>query len=793
MANFSPNAITVMERRICAKDEDGNPIETPDEVFDRVAHEVAKGTSDPKAYEPVFRTMLHNLDFIPNSPALVNAGRELGQLSACFVLPVEDSMEGIFDAVKWTAMIHKSGGGTGFSFSRLRPKGATVRSTSGVASGPVSFMDIFDVATEKVKQGGTRRGANMGILSIDHPDIWEFIHMKAGRDRLQNFNISIGMTDAFMISLHTQPDEPWKDSGHTVTEIWRALIHNAWLTGDPGLVFLDKINHSKANPVPSLGPIESTNPCGEQPLYPFDSCNLGSINLANAVVDEATSPQIDWTWLRSTVTHAVRFLDAVITINKYPIEQIAERTHEIRRIGLGVMGFADMLLKLGISYHSAAALKRAEEVMSFIQDIADGESQVIAANSSPFPLFSQSIYQNGASTIPLRNATRTTIAPTGTISIIANCSSGIEPLFALAFERSHYLDRTDATKRHTMFEVNPVFEAYARKHDFYSEELIAYLASGGSIMNREDVPLAARQLFKTAHDIPPEFHVRMQAAFQAYTDNAVSKTINLPHDATEADVDQAYRLAYQLDCLGITVYRDGSHENQVLSHTVTLNGSTQPDDYPAVYNSIVHDVTMPAVSEGTYRTIAVVDDHSEPAMLSPIRSHWRHAMPAERNSKIHKMEIDGFEFYLITGFYDDGTLGEVFITGNKTGATISGLLDITGMLISFCLQHGVPVDQLFGKLKGMRFEPAGLVRHVPEVPMATSIIDLIARFILARYDGHVPDHHHEESPPTLAISHVAESVHHPFSGGICPDCGSVTIHVGGCVECLARCGYSKCE
>lgn len=747
MVQLSDNAKTVIERRIAPRDDAGMPLETPDEIFDRVARVVAQGTDNPVMYERLFRTMLHSLDFLPNSPCLVNAGRSLGQLSACFVLPVEDSIVGIFDAVKQTALIHKSGGGTGFSFSRLRAKNSMVASTAGVASGPVSFMKIFDVATEQLKQGGTRRGANMGILSIDHPDIMEFINVKANRDQLQNFNISIGMSDEFMWLLREDPSRYWKSSGATVQEIWNALIHNAWLTGDPGLIFIDRINAGKANPVPTLGPIEATNPCGEQPLYPFDSCNLGSINLSNFVRPDGT---IDRTKLEATTRLAVQFLDAVITVNKYPIPEIQHRSLAIRRIGLGVMGFADMLFKMQVRYDSERALDIARKVMSIIQTTADDESRKIAQDSGSFPLYKESIYSESTG---MRNSTRTTIAPTGTISIIAGCSSGIEPMFGLVFERSHYLDRTDGSKRHTMLEINPLFQRaigdLGRSKD-WENGLYQHLLSGRKLADYPDVPQTIIDVFRTAHDISPKWHVKMQAIFQEYTDNAVSKTINFPHEATEADVAEAYLMAYDLNCLGITVYRDGSHDDQVLSFA---------------------QAPEPTVAPATVE-------------IMPSRSYWRQPMPIERNSVTHKFTIGEFEGYMTVGLYPDGSPGEVFLNGSKQGSTISGLLDTIAVLISYGLQHGIPLDQLMDKLRGSRFEPAGLTNN-PAVGAATSVMDYVARYLLNRFPTTPSEIAGELTVSTAAVISTKQS------GMLCPDCQSMLQFGEGCLLCPA-CGYNKC-
>jgi len=686
---LSDNARVVLERRYLAKDDAGNLIETPEQLFRRVAENIAqaetlyggdagnravgqapadaaveesRGAGRSPRTNPLpegegiasaagedrvgywaerFYELMTSLRFLPNSPTLGNAGRPLQQLSACFVLPVEDSMTSIFDAVKQTALIHQSGGGTGFAFSRLRPAGDIVRTTGGVASGPVSFMRVFDAATEAIKQGGTRRGANMAILDVHHPDIETFINVKGDMTTLTNFNISVAVDEAFMGAVEADteyelinPRTKEVAGRRRARAVFDQIVANAWRNGDPGLVFLDRINDD--NPTPQLGAMEATNPCGEQPLLPYESCNLGSLNLSRFVrrggnravgqsgqeagVEESRgvgrSPhpnplprgegitladgsassafEVDWEGLAEVIPMAVRFLDDVIDMNLYPVPEIEAQTKLTRKIGLGVMGFADMLFELGIPYDSDEALALADRLMSFICEQADAASEALAGERGVFPAWEESIYgtdgasgkeakgQGEAAPRPegrsmatprrLRNSTRTTVAPTGTLSIIADCTGGIEPAFALAFTRSHYLDPKQPTQPVRLTEVNKVFEAACKARGVYSGELMDYLAAGGSLHDRPEVPHELKRLFVTSHDIAPGWHVRMQAAFQRHTDNAVSKTINFPRSATIADVAEAYLLAYREGCKGITIYRDGSRAGQVLSHVAEGEG-----------------------------------------------------------------------------------------------------------------------------------------------------------------------------------------------------------------------------
>ncbi|MBT3940575.1 vitamin B12-dependent ribonucleotide reductase, partial [Candidatus Woesearchaeota archaeon] len=559
--NLPENSLSVLTHRYLLRDDHGKVNETPEQLFRRVAKNISLADKsygqDPKTAEQEFYKIMSTLDFMPNSPTLMNAGNKLQQLAACFVLPVEDSMSDIYDSIKHTALIHQSGGGTGFNFSHLRPKNDLVHSTKGVASGPVSFMKVFNASTEVIKQGGKRRGANMGILNVDHPDIMEFITCKEDEVSVNNFNLSVALTDTFMQAVKKKADYDLLNPRYgkpvgklNAREVFDKIVDGAWRNGEPGIIFIDRIN--KYNPTPKVGRLESTNPCGEQPLLPYESCNLGSINLSNMV----KTGKIDFDHLGKVTWAAVHFLDNVIDMNNFPLKQIEDNTKANRKIGMGVMGFADMLIKLGIPYNSEKGVKTALQVMKFVRDEGKKASTELAKVRGNFTNYDKSVFpEKGIK--HMRNATVTTIAPTGTISMIANASSGIEPFFSLVF-------RKNVLEKEGLLYVNELFEEIAKSRGFYSKELMEKVADSGSIQKIEEIPADVREVFVTSHDISPEWHVKMQAAFQKYTDNAVSKTINFPNSATKEDIENAYMLAYDQDCKGLTVYRDGSRSIQVI-------------------------------------------------------------------------------------------------------------------------------------------------------------------------------------------------------------------------------------
>jgi ribonucleoside-diphosphate reductase alpha chain len=654
-ASISKNAKVILEKRYLKKDSSGKVVETPEDLFVRVAKSVAAADKlfnpdeDIQPTEKKFLTILSNIWFLPNSPTLMNAGRRLGQLAACFVLPIEDSMESIFETVKHTAMIHKSGGGTGFSFSRIRPARDVVLSTAGVSSGPLSFMSVFDVATETVKQGGTRRGANMGVLRIDHPDIEAFIESKNDLGKLNNFNISVAITDTFMTAFEKQdtydlinPRTGKPAKRISAKKVFDRIVHSAWRTGEPGIIFIDEMN--RFNPTKHLGEIEATNPCGEQPLLPFESCTLGSINLSRMV----TKNGLNINRLKRTVRDAVHFLDNVIEINRYPLPAIEHMSKGTRKIGLGVMGFADMILKMGIPYDSEEAVFQGESVMAVISEESKRASAELAKKRGNFPHYKGSVYDDAA-TPYMRNATTTTIAPTGTISIIAGASSGIEPLFSIAQTRR-------VMEGQTLYELHPLFVEKAKKEKFYSKALIEKIAAAGSIQEIDAVPTPIKKLFKNSHDIEPEWHVKIQAAFQKHTDNAVSKTVNLPAAATMQDVEKIYLLAHRSHCKGVTIYRYGSRDKQVLNI-----GAAQPDDQ---------------------------------GIAPRPRPRRTHGMTERIQTGCGKLYV--------TINSDSQGMCEVFAQMGKTGGCASSQIEAAGRLVSLALRSGVHVAAIVKQLTGIR-------------------------------------------------------------------------------------------
>jgi len=742
---LTANSLAVLKRRYLIKDDQGQVVETPEELFWRVANVIAAadgnfGTTKEEVDKTSaeFYEMMARLEFIPNSPTLMNAGRKLGQLSACFVLPIDDNMESIFETVKNTALIHKSGGGTGFAFSRLRPKNSVVASTSGVASGPISFMKVINAATEAVKQGGTRRGANMGILRVDHPDILDFIKCKDDLSELTNFNISVGVTDTFMRAVRDRTSYPLidprtgeqyvendKPQSLEAVEVFQLIIEHAHKTGEPGVIFLDKIN-AKEN-TPEVGLVEATNPCGEQPLLPYESCNLGSVNISKvvrAVVDSSDTSrmfrnEIDWDKLRDLVHKGVHFLDNVIEQNQYPLTQIDEATRNNRRIGLGIMGWADLLIMLDIPYNSNQALELADKMMSFIQKEADLASEALAAKRGPFPNWGKSVFAKRKN--PRRNSTVTTIAPTGTISIIAGCSSGIEPVFAISYVRNVM----DSTK---LVEVNPLFESRAKEIGIFSPSLMERIAEKNSICDFEEIPKGVRDVFVTSHDITPEWHIRMQAAFQKHTENAVSKTINLPKEATVDDVKTAYELAYALGCKGVTIYRDGSRAFQVLS---TKQTEKQSDEQPEA--SAIKD--RPEILQG---------------ITSKIKT--------------------GFGNLYVTVNTLSGRPFEVFAQIGKSGYDTMADTEAICRLISLCLRSNIDVEVVIEQLRGIGgdapvYGSGGLIRSVP---------DALAKVL----------HKHFGNGKALKAQTDLSILN-------CPDCNGRLNAESGCIVC-PDCGYSKC-
>ena len=825
---LSPNAVTVLEKRYLVKDDGGRPVETPSDLFWRVARTVAEadrryGASEA-AVEDVaqaFHDLMAARLFMPNSPTLMNAGRPLGQLSACFVLPVDDALSngrsGIYDTLRAMALVHQSGGGTGFSFSRLRPKNDIVRSTMGVASGPVSFMSLFDASTDVVKQGGTRRGANMGILRVDHPDIMEFITCKDDTSKITNFNISVAVTDAFMAAV--EADEAYdlihpKTGGVTgqlqARAVWERIIHGAWKTGEPGVFFIDRANHY--NPVPHLGEYEATNPCGEQPLLPYDVCNLGSINLGAFVVNG----EIDWDGLRRAVHRSTHFLENVIDANQYPLAEITDLAQRIRRIGLGVMGLADLFIKLGIPYDSEEGVALGRKVQRFVDEEAKIESERLAGERGPFPEWERSIWGPDATAARgadgerirpmrrLRNCNVTTVAPTGTISIIAGCSSGIEPLFAVAFMRNQ--------AGVLMPDVNEDFVAIAKREGWHSDDLMRRIAESGHIEFPE-VPEKWRRVFVTANHIKPEWHIRMQAAFQEYNDSAISKTCNFAHDATEEYVEEIYRLAYRLNCKGVTVYRDGSRDMQVLStgstakkvqEQATTGGhavaradlSAMPDAIPELKGQLAE---LEAENDRLRRLVHDLEAEN-------LQRRQKRSRPELLRGATRRLETPLGTLYVTITEDDRGQPFEVFMSLGKAGGALMADVEALGRVISLALRSGVPMREIYRQLRGISSDRViGLgPNKVLSVPDAVGIA--IERYMQEK-QGIQQELLPSAGPQSFGAAQVvtgqAPAQVGPggeqmvFGGlqqtlsGACPDCGSQLEFAEGCMKCHV-CGFSEC-
>ena len=740
---FTDSAVAVLNRRYLKRDPaTGQPAETPDDMFRRVAQDLAQADISYGAdAEQVAHTaetfygIMRRLEFLPNSPTLMNAGRPLQQLSACFVLPVEDSLDSIFDTVKETALIHKSGGGTGFAFSRLRPQGDTVKSTAGVASGPTSFIRAFDTGTDVVKQGGTRRGANMAVLSCYHPDVLEFVNAKLDPQNLQNFNISVGVDAAFMANAAAghdyeliNPRTGTPAGTANAAAVFDAIVHNAWLTGDPGILFLDRINND--NPNPGLGQIEATNPCGEQPLLPYESCNLGSINLLRMLTEDS-QPKLDHEKLADTARVAVHMLDNVIDRNSYPLDAIRDMTLDTRRIGVGVMGWADALIRMGIPYDSDQALQVGETVMAQVQQAVHQASRDLAATRGTFPAWNKSIYATDGK--PMRNSAPTTIAPTGTISIIAGVSSGIEPLFALAYTRN-VMDNT------RLPEVNDAFRLEAEYNGFYSDELMRRIAEVGHLREDDAVPDHVRRVFRTSHQIGPYHHVAMQAVFQKHTDNAVSKTINFAEAATVDDIATAYRMAWDSGCKGITVYRDGSKDSQVLTA-----GATTP-------------------------AVPAAESHAIPAV--------KRARPQEVSGTTYRIRTGHGNAYITVNTDENGKPLEVFANIGKAGACDDVVMHSLTRIVSLALRSNVPVEEIIDQIRGNTCCP--IWENGQLVKSSSDAIGIALESAL----GITPAKHTPEITQQADFPNIRNRQR-------CPSCQGWAFLQSGCLVCIS-CGWSQC-
>ncbi|HET7380859.1 MAG TPA: vitamin B12-dependent ribonucleotide reductase [Gaiellales bacterium] len=820
--DLSANALTVLERRYLVKDDQGKPVERAEDLFWRVARTIAApdktyGASDKavEALAEAFFELMATRVWMPNSPTLMNAGRPLGQLSACFVLPVDDALSngksGIYDTLRAMALVHQSGGGTGFAFSRLRPKNDVVRSTMGVASGPVSFMKLYDASTDVVKQGGTRRGANMGILRVDHPDILDFITCKDDLTQVTNFNISVAVTDAFMDAVAQgrsydliHPRTKQVVGQLDARQVFKKIVHGAWKTGEPGVFFVDRAN--QYNPVPALGSYEATNPCGEQPLLPYDVCNLGSINVGLFVKDG----RVDWDRLRTAVHLCTHFLDNVIDANKYPLTEIDDLAKRIRRIGLGLMGWADLLVQLGIPYTSEEGVKLGVELMRFVDEESKVASEKLAETRGVFAEWPRSIWgpdatcardAQGARIRPerrLRNCNLTTVAPTGTISIIAGCSSGIEPLFAVAFMRNQ--------AGVLMPDVNEAFVALAKQEGWYSEALMQRIAESGHIHFAE-VPEKWQHVFVTAHDVTPEWHIRMQAAFQAFTDSAISKTCNFPHEATEEDVEQIYRLAFELHCKGVTVYRDGAREMQVLSTGSTAKkvqeqsgaapaASTSGDPARQLAEALGHVAELEAELERTKVALHEVESEN-------LQRRVKRSRPDLLKGTTRRLDTPLGTLYVTITEDDKGQPFEIFMSLGKAGGALMADVEAIGRLISLALRSGIPLPEIHRQVRGISSDRvAGLgPNKVLSVPDAIGIA--IEKWLQEK-QGVQQDLLGAPATPAREALRPADIVTggHGEAAlsaldqgqdfiGTCPDCGSQLAFAEGCVKCHV-CGFSEC-
>src|SRR5574341_850376 len=819
--DLSANAITVLERRYLVKDDEGQPVERPEDLFWRVARTIAApdqayGASDKavEALAEAFFELMATRVWMPNSPTLMNAGRPLGQLSACFVLPVDDALSngksGIYDTLRAMALVHQSGGGTGFAFSRLRPKNDVVRSTMGVASGPVSFMKLYDASTDVVKQGGTRRGANMGILRVDHPDILEFITCKDDLTQVTNFNISVAVTDAFMqaVEAGTSYDLIHPRTGTAVgrldaREVFRKIVHGAWKTGEPGVFFIDRAN--RYNPVPLLGAYEATNPCGEQPLLPYDVCNLGSINVGLFV----RNGEVDWDRLRTAVQLCTHFLDNVIDANKYPLEEIDDLAKRIRRIGLGIMGWADLLVRLGLPYNSEEGVALGRRLMEFVDEESKAASEKLAEQRGVFAEWERSIWGPDATCArdatgqrirpmrSLRNCNLTTVAPTGTISIIAGCASGIEPLFAVAFMRNQ--------AGVLMPDVNEDFVALARQEGWYSEDLMQRIAAAGHI-HFDEVPAKWQRVFVTAHDVTPEWHIQMQAAFQEFTDSAISKTCNFANDATEDYVERIYRYAYQLGCKGVTVYRDASRDLQVLStgstakkvqEQATGSAAPEPGKVPLA-EALGHVAELEAELE---RTRAQLHD----AEAENLQRRAKRSRPDLLRGATRRIETPLGTMYVTITEDDKGQPFEVFISLGKAGGALMADVEAIGRLISLSLRSGVPLKEIHRQLRGISSDRAvGLGPH--KVLSGPDAIGIAIEKWMQEKQGVQQDLLAATGTPEVPAREVIVGGPAGEAGGseaavgggdgpeqdfigACPDCGSQLAFIEGCAKCHV-CGYS---